>query len=235
MLSLSLFCGSEKSRKIPAKFPCKKKKIKIHRRASAGVQGEHFKMISQKMSPNSDFWAQHFSTPISGHGGDDQERGSGRVWSTVISQSRDESQSVPSPGKLFETRDLELPFFEGSLPSCSPHSAGYNRTFLHPYFPVAKIRVQGRKNSININFLARISCGHFWPLRPNAQGSKSFSPPPGPQENARFRADVHDFRRGRPWPEGLSKNFVQKKFALIFWPLRVLFQVFQLSTKAAFS
>ena len=33
-----LFCGSEKSRKIPAKFPTKKKKI--HRRASAGAQAE---------------------------------------------------------------------------------------------------------------------------------------------------------------------------------------------------
>ena len=79
---------------------------------------------------------------------------------------------------------------------------------------------QGRKNSININFLVRISRGHSWPLRPDAQGSKSFSPPLGPQKNALFGADVHDFWRGRPWPEGLSKNFVQKKFALIFWPLK---------------
>ena len=51
---------------------------------------------------------------------------------------RDESQSVPSPGELFQTRDLGLPFFEGSLPSCSPEFAGYTRPFLHPYFPVAK-------------------------------------------------------------------------------------------------
>ena len=42
------------------------------------------------------------------------------------------------PRKFFKTRGLELPFFEGSLPSCSPHSAGYTRTFLHPYFPIAK-------------------------------------------------------------------------------------------------
>ena len=48
---------------------------------------------------------------------------------------RDESQSFPSPERLFKTKDLELPFFEGSLPSCSPHSAGYTRTSLHPYFP----------------------------------------------------------------------------------------------------
>ena len=31
-----------------------------------------------------------------------------------------------------------LPSFEGSLPSCWPHSAGYTCTSLHPYFPVAK-------------------------------------------------------------------------------------------------
>ena len=52
--------------------------------------------------------------------------------------SKDESQCVPSPGKLFKTRDLKLPKFEGSLPSCSLHSAGYTRTSVHPYFPVAK-------------------------------------------------------------------------------------------------
>ena len=79
--------------------------------------------------------------------------------------------------------------------------------------------VQGRKNSININFLVRISRGHPWPLHPDGKGSKSFSPPPGPQENALFGADVHDFRRGCPWPEGFLENFVQIKFALIFWPL----------------
>ena len=34
----------------------------------------------------------------------------------------DESQSVPSPEKLFKTRDLELPFFEGSprIVGCTP-------------------------------------------------------------------------------------------------------------------
>ena len=52
--------------------------------------------------------------------------------------SRDESQYVPSLEKLVRTRDLELPMFEGSLLSCSLHSAGYTRTSVHPYFPVAK-------------------------------------------------------------------------------------------------
>ena len=57
---------------------------------------------------------------------------------SVRETGRDESQSVPSPEKLFKTRGLELPIFEGTLPSCSPHSAGYTRTFVHPYFPGAK-------------------------------------------------------------------------------------------------
>ena len=70
-------------------------------------------------------------------------RGSGGVKSAGIYRSvretgRDESQSVPSPEKLFKTRDLELPMFEVSVTSCSPHSAGYTRTSEHPYFPVTK-------------------------------------------------------------------------------------------------
>ena len=70
-------------------------------------------------------------------------RGCGGVKSAGVSQrvretGRDESQSVPSPEKLFKTRDLELPIFEGSVPSCSPHSVGYTRTSVHPYFPFAK-------------------------------------------------------------------------------------------------
>ena len=74
--------------------------------------------------------------------------GSGGVKSTGVSQSvretsRDESQNVLSTQKLFKTRDLELPIFEGSLPSCSPHSAGYTRTSVHPYFPVAKSGLNG--------------------------------------------------------------------------------------------
>ena len=44
------------------------------------------------------------------------ERGSGGVQSTGVSQSvretgREESQSVPSPEKLFKIRDFELPNF----------------------------------------------------------------------------------------------------------------------------
>ena len=70
------------------------------------------------------------------------------------------------------------------------------------------------ENNINITFLVRIFCGHFWPLRPDALGSKSFSP-----SRARRKPT---FWCGRPWPEGFSKNFVQKKFAWAFWPLTTL-------------
>ena len=54
----------------------------------------------------------------------------------------------------------------------------------------------------------------FLTLTLGRAGVKSFSPHPGPgpQDNIRFGADVC----GRPWPEGFSENFVQKKFALIF-------------------
>ena len=54
---------------------------------------------------------------------------------------------------------------------------------------------------------------------PGCPGVKKFLPITGPQENPLLGADGHDFRRGRPRPEGFSKNFVQKKFALIFRPL----------------
>ena len=77
----------------------------------------------------------------------------GGVKSAGVSQSaretgRDESQSVPSPEKLFKTRDLELPIFEGSVPSCSPHSAGYTRTSVHPYFPVTNQYIKNSANNL---------------------------------------------------------------------------------------
>ena len=62
--------------------------------------------------------------------------------------SRDESQNVLSTQKLFKTRDLELPNFWGSLPICSLHSAGYTRTSVHTYFPVANT-ILLRSASIN--------------------------------------------------------------------------------------
>ena len=54
----------------------------------------------------------------------------------------------------------------------------------------------------------------FLTLMPGCPGSKSFSPPPALQENTLVGADIHDFRC-----EGLSKNLVQNKSALMFWTL----------------
>ena len=94
------------------------------------------------------------------------------------------------------------------------HMGGYCSTIIR-YLEncLAWSEFQGRNNSININFLVRISRGHSWPLRPDAQGSKSFSPPPGPQENALlvrtstiFGADVHD-------PKGCWKSLYKNCFA----------------------
>ena len=78
--------------------------------------------------------------------------------------------------------------------------------------------LSGKKNSININFLARISCGHSWPLRPNAQGSK-VSPHQGARRKTHFvvrtstifGADVHD-------PKGCWKLCTKKSLRLVFGP-----------------
>ena len=62
-------------------------------------------------------------------------------------------------------------------------------------------------------------------LTRDAPGSKSFSPSPGPQKTHTVGRGRPRSWRGRPWPEGSSKNFVQSKFALIFLPLtmRIIF------------
>ena len=54
----------------------------------------------------------------------------------------------------------------------------------------------------------------FLTLTTGRPGVKSFSPSAGPQRNAVFGPRF--FRNGR---QGFSKNFAQKKAALIFWPL----------------
>ena len=74
----------------------------------------------------------------------------------------------------------------------------------------------GKKNSININFLVRISCGHSGPLRPDAQGSKSFSPLLGPQENALFGADVHKFLARTSMTRRVVEKLCTKKVCVNF-------------------
>ena len=50
-------------------------------------------------------------------------------------------RSVPSPEKLIKIKDLELQFFEGSVPSCRPHSVGYTRA--HPVLPSGQKTLSG--------------------------------------------------------------------------------------------
>ena len=102
------------------------------------------KLLSEKL------WAE-FSFPIYRRcsGNADWGRGSGGVKSTGVSQrvretNRDESQCVPSPEKLFKTRDLELPQFLRDLSQvvrCTPWDTPvplYTRTSLWPSREVQK-------------------------------------------------------------------------------------------------
>ena len=94
------------------------------------------------------------------------EKGSGGIKSTGGSQRvratrRDDSQSVPSPKELNKTRNMELPFLEGSLPSCSPHSATYTRTTPHPNFRVAKTEARAA-NGARRRKPRKTLAVHFW-------------------------------------------------------------------------
>ena len=86
-------------------------------------------------------------------------RGSGGVESTGVSQSvretsREKCQRVPSPEELFQTRDLELPIFEGSLPSGLPHPPRdtpvplYTCTSLWPIFVCFFFFFRGRNSDL---------------------------------------------------------------------------------------
>ena len=80
-------------------------------------------------------------------------------------------------------RIAQLPCKYANKPHCTYFTDTHTHTFQNPH---TQDMSQGRKNSININFLVRISRGYSWPLRPDAPGSISFSPSPGPQKNALF-------------------------------------------------
>ena len=117
-----------------------------------------------------------------------------------------------SAKKCEKSAETILPF------SCCPLvflwlSVGPNQTRL-------EMRVnQERKNSININFLARISCGHSWPLTPECPGVKKFLPTTGGRRithfwvrtSTIFGADVHD-------PKGGWKTLYKKSLRWFFGP-----------------
>ena len=65
-------------------------------------------------------------------------------------------------------------------------------------FMCGALKFQGRKKQHKHKLFGPDFLRTFLTLTPECPGVKSFSPSPGPQENALFGADVHDFRRGRP-------------------------------------
>ena len=146
-------------------------------------------------------------------------RESGGVQSTGVSQKvrasgGDESQSVPSPEKLLKTRDLELPFFEGSLPSCSPHSAGYTHTFVHPYFPVANKILALTK--LRGGELGEFLSGYYLCAKANSPSSSGMS--------SLFRSStlVLSARFLKPFlrrnlPPSQKKDFCKKNREEVYW------------------
>ena len=65
------------------------------------------------------------------------------------------------PRKALKSKRFRAPMFLRDLSQVvSPHSARYTRTFLHPYFPVAKNR------ETSLVLMARLGCtpSHEWPF-----------------------------------------------------------------------
>ena len=78
---------------------------------------------------------------------------------------------------------------------------------------------RGRKNSININFLVRISCGHSLTLTPGCPGVKKFLPTTGAAGKRTFWCGRPRFSVRTSMSRRVIEKLVPKKFALIFWPL----------------
>ena len=74
-----------------------------------------------------------------------------------------------------QTRDLELPSFEGSLPSCWPHSAGCTRIFLHPYLPVANVHEDVHKKIPTKFDVVCVKCARGSPRRLPRECSRQIS------------------------------------------------------------
>ena len=77
---------------------------------------------------------------------------------------------------------------------------------------------QGRKKQHKHKLFGPDFPRTFLTLTPGRPWVKKFLPITGAAEKRTFGADVHDFRRGRPWPEAFSKNFVQKSLRWFFGP-----------------
>ena len=77
---------------------------------------------------------------------------------------------------------------------------------------------QGRKNSININFLVRIS-RTFLTLTPGRPWVKKFLPITGAAEKRTFWCGRPRFLARTSMTRRVFEKLCTKKFALIFWPL----------------
>ena len=77
--------------------------------------------------------------------------------------------------------------------SVGRRGGGLNFFFSGPKCPPREKKQHDKHKLSGPNFLQT-----FLTLTPGCPGVKKFLPSPGPQENALFGADVHDFWRGRP-------------------------------------
>ena len=89
--------------------------------------------------------------------GSSWERGSGGVKSTGV------SQSVRETGRD-ESTNSSSQFFRDLSQVVLPHSAGYTRTSVHPYFPVAKLRATTDLKKFEPKFALQLA-----PARGNGQ------------------------------------------------------------------
>ena len=81
--------------------------------------------------------------------------------------------------------------------------------------------VQERKFSPKRNFLGRISRGHPGVIRADIPAQNFGQGPANPGKTSILPRTSMTRRRGRPRPEGISKNFGQKNFGLTFRSLFV--------------
>ena len=67
-----------------------------------------------------------------------------QVYPRVKVTGSEQSPKCSFPEQGFKARELQLPFFEGSLPRCWPQAAGYTHTFLR-ILPMANPFVKTRE------------------------------------------------------------------------------------------
>ena len=81
------------------------------------------------------------------------------------------------------------------------------------------VRNSEKKKQHKHKLLSPVFSPTFLTLTPGCRGVKKFLPTgaAGKRSFSNFGADIHDFRRGRPSAEGLSKKFGQKEVCVDFF------------------